>query len=159
MADKSMPDELAAVAALLEANHARRVNAAAEVAAAKRELEELLVGGYSAGMEVTEMARRARISRDAAHRTLKEAGAVSWKQKQAWAAEVMAHIDGRTHEQRMFRMFVNMLLLKALGSKPEDLPQSVAGVLARATDSMIDGGHPHFKPEYKPEVLRMAWPA
>jgi len=56
-------------------------------------------------------------------------------------------------------MFVNMLLLKALGSRPEDVPQSVEGVLALAAEEMRNiGGHPRFQPEFDPNVLRLAWP-
>jgi DNA-binding IclR family transcriptional regulator len=61
----------ARVAALLEANRSRRVEAAQKTGAAKRELQELLVRGYAVEMDVAEMARRAGVSRDTAHRILK----------------------------------------------------------------------------------------
>ena len=153
-------DERGAVAVLLEENHDRRLSAARETSAAKRELQELLLRGYSVGMEVTEMARRAQISRDTAHRILKEAGEMPWRQKQEFAAKVMEHIKKGTYERNHFRMFVNMLLLKALGSNPEGLPQSVEGVLNLARDDMRTiGGHPNFEPEFDSDVLRLAWPA
>ena len=85
---------------------------------------------------------------------------MSWRQKQEWAAEVMARIPGGDYERNEFRMFVNMLLLKALGSHPEDVAQSVEGVLAAAAEAMRTHGHaPDFEPTYDPELLRFAWPA
>jgi hypothetical protein len=153
-------EERGAVAALLEANCERRQSAAAEISAARAELQQLLLRGYESGMGVADMARRAQISRDTAHRILKEAGVMTWKDKQEWAAKVMAHIKKGSYERNEFRMFVNMLLLKALGSKPEGVPQSVEGVLREATETMKTiGGHPGFEPEFDPDVLRLAWPA
>jgi hypothetical protein len=89
-------------------------------------------------MDVAEMARRAGVSRDTAHRILKG-----------------------TFEQNQFRMFVNMLLLKALGSKPEGLPQSVEAILRLAEEDVKTiGGHPNFRAAYnEKEVLCLAWPA
>src|SRR5438876_5996454 len=118
--DTVLAEERGAVSALLDANRERRQVAAAEVAAAKNDLRNLLVRGHSTGMEVADMARRAGISRDTAHRILKEAGTMSWRQKQEWAAEVMALIPGGDYERNKFRMLVNQLLLKALGANPED---------------------------------------
>lgn len=136
------------------------MNAAAETSAAKQELTELLLKGYAAGTEVSEMARRAGISRDTAHRILKEAGATSWQAKREWASMVLRHIHKGGYERNEFRMLVNMLLLKALGSNPEDVPQSVEGVLAVATDAMrTTAGHPDFEPDFDPAVLGLAWPA
>jgi hypothetical protein len=114
-------------------------------------------------MQVADMARKAQISRDTAHRalkeTLKETGEMTWKEKQAWAGEVMAHIPGGDHEKNEFRMFVNMLLLKALGKNPEGLPQSVEGLLDEATrDMKTIAGKPNFKPEYDPVILALPWP-
>ncbi len=145
--------------ALLEANEERREKAAAEIRAARQELQELLLRGNAAGMQVAEMARKAAISRDTAHRILKETGEMTWKQKQAWASEVMDRIPGGDYEKNKFRMFVNMLLLKALGKNPEGLPQSVKGVLDEATETMKTiGGNARFKPEYDPVILTFRWP-
>jgi len=152
-------EERGAVWALLEANEERREKAEAETRAARQELQELLLRGHAAGMQVAEMARKARISRDTAHRILKEAGEMTWKQKQAWASEIMARIPGGEYDRNEFRMFVNMLLLKALGKNPEGLPQSVKGVLDEATETMKTiGGKPTFEPEYDPVILTFSWP-
>jgi hypothetical protein len=56
-------------------------------------------------------------------------------------------------------MFVNMLLLKALGKNHEGLPQSVKGLLEEATrDMKTIAGKPSFKPEYDPVILTLPWP-
>jgi hypothetical protein len=145
---------------LLDANRERRQTAAAEVAQAKLELRELLIRGQSAGMEIADMARRAGVSRDTAHRVLKEAGVMSWRQKQDWAAEVLAGIPGGDYDRNEFRMFVNMLLLKALGANPEDVPRSVEGVLELAAETMRTvRGKGDFEPSYDPRLLALAWPA
>jgi hypothetical protein len=161
--DSLVAEERGAVSALLEANAERREVAEAEVRAARQGLQELLLRGHAAGMQVADMARKAQISRDTAHRalnqTLRETGQMTWKEKQAWASEVMAHIPGGDHEKNEFRMFVNMLLLKALGKNPEGLPQSVKGLLDEATKDMKKvAGKPNFKPEYDPVILTFAWP-
>lgn len=82
---------------------------------------------------------------------------MSWKQKQTWAAEVMRHIHGGTFERNKYRMLVNMLLLKALGKNPEEVPRSVEGVLEFATRSM-QRDEPNFVPSFDDEVLRLPWP-
>jgi hypothetical protein len=161
--DSILAEERGAVSALLEANAGRREAAEVELRAARQALQDLLLRGHAAGMQVADMARKAQISRDTAHRalnaTLKETGQMTWKEKQAWASEVMAHIPGGDHEKNEFRMFVNMLLLKALGKNPEGLPQSVEGLLDEATRDMKRvAGKPNFKPEYDPAILTLAWP-
>lgn len=161
--DSVVAEERGAVSALLEANAERREAAEAELLAARQGLQELLLRGHAAGMQVADMARKAQISRDTAHRalreTFKETGEMTWRQKQAWASEVMAHIPGGDHEKNEFRMFVNMLLLKALGKNHEGLPQSVKGLLEEATrDMKTVAGKPNFKPEYDPVILTLAWP-
>jgi hypothetical protein len=161
--DSVLAEERGAVSALLEANAERRETAEAELRAARQGLQELLLRGHAAGMQVADMARKAQISRDTAHRalnqTLKETGEMTWKEKQAWASEVMAHIPGGDHERNEFRMFVNMLLLKALGKNHEGLPQSVKGLLDEAArDMKTIAGRPNFKPEYDPVVLTLPWP-
>jgi hypothetical protein len=111
-------------------------------------------------MEVSEMASRAGISRDKAHRVLREAGVMSWQERREWAKEVLSYIPRGGHEQNVFRSLVNMNLLKALGSRPEDIPQSVEGVLKLATQGMKDNGHPSFEPAYTDEkaLLALSWP-
>src|SRR5437016_1108069 len=111
----SLAEERGAVDALLGANRDRRQAAAAKTNAAREELRGLLLRGQAAAMEVSDMARKAGISRETAHRILKEAGTMSWRQKREWANEVMTHIPGGDFEKNKFRMFVNMLLFKALG--------------------------------------------
>jgi len=158
--DTSLAEEHGAVGALLEANYERRETAAAETTDARLELSGLLLRGQAAAMEVSLMARKAGISRDTAHRILKEAGSMSWPRKQKWASEVLAHIPGGSYEQNEFRMFVNMLLLKALGSNPEDVPRSVEGVLNNATETMrTTARKPDFQPIFDSKVLHLPWPA
>ena len=85
---------------------------------------------------------------------------MSWPQKQRWASGILDRIPGGTYEQNQFRMFVNMLLLKALGSNPEGVPQSVAGVLELATkDVRRVGKHPDFQVNFDPKLLGVDSPA
>jgi hypothetical protein len=157
--DTIVAEERGAVSPLLEANADRREIAEAELRSAKQELKELLLRGHAAGMQVAEMSRKGRISRDTAHRILKEAGEMTWKQKEAWASEVRAQIPRGDEDQNEFRAIVNMMLLKALGQNPEGLPQSVTGVLEEATRAMrIRGGKPSFEPNYDPMLLSFGWP-
>jgi len=111
-------------------------------------------------MEVAEMADQAGVSRETAHRMLKEAGTMSWRQKQAWAAEVMALVPRGDFAQNEFRMFLQTYLYKALGSKPGDIPRSIEGVFARATETMrTTGGHRDFKPLADTKQLSaLMWP-
>lgn len=85
---------------------------------------------------------------------------MSWRQKQAWAAGVMALVPRGDFAQNEFRMFLQMYLYKALGSKPEDVPRSIEGVFARATETVRTiGGHPNFEPDTDAERLRaLQWP-
>lgn len=85
---------------------------------------------------------------------------MSWRQKQAWAAEVLALVPRGDFAQNEFRMFLQTYLYKALGSKPEDVPRSTEGVLARATETMRTiGGMPAFEPEFDSERVRaLRWP-
>jgi len=86
---------------------------------------------------------------------------MSWKQKQAWAAHVMEHVPRGDIEQNKFRAFVQMMLNKALGSNPEDVPRSVQGVLDAATEGMRTiAGRPNFKPTIidAGRVRSMEWP-
>jgi hypothetical protein len=155
-------EEREAVAALLEANFQRREAAEAELDAAKHALRRLLVRGHTAGMRVSAMASKAQVSRDTAHRILREeaeeGSLMSWPEKQEWATKVVARIPRGDLEQNEFKAFVNMLLLKALGSKPEDVPRSVKGVLELAANGVREVGHkPDFEPRFDPELLTMPW--
>lgn len=160
MSDTDWIEERGTVSALLAANRERRERAAAEVNAGRDELRGLLFRGQAAAIEVADMAEAAGVSRDTAHTILKEGGIMSWKQKQAWAAEVMALVPRGEFEQNEFRMFVQMHLYKALGSNPEGVPRSVDGVLAEATKTMrTTAGRPTFEPNYDADRLRtFVWP-
>jgi hypothetical protein len=84
---------------------------------------------------------------------------MTWTQKEAWAREIMACIRRGDYDKNMFRMLMNMLLLKALGRNPEGLPQSVKGVLDEATKTMrTNSGKPTFEPDYDPVILGFPWP-
>jgi hypothetical protein len=61
----------------LEANAARREAAEKERRAARAELGRLLVRGKRAGVDVSAMARAARVSRVTAHTALRERGETS----------------------------------------------------------------------------------
>lgn len=155
----TLAEERGAVAPLLEANADRRQKAEDELKAARQELQELVLRGQAAGMQVAEMARKGAISRDTAHRILKEAGEMSWKQKEAWAGEARARIPRGDLEQNEFRALFNMTLLKALGKNPEGVPQSVAGVIDVATRAIRTAGSASFEPQYDRELLSLSWPA
>lgn len=157
-ADTIVAEERGAVSPLLEANADRREAAESELHSAKLELQALLLRGQAAGMPVAEMSRKARISRDTSHRILKEAGEMTWKQKEAWANEVRALIPRGDHDQNEFRALVNMTLLKALGKNPEGLPQSISGVLEQATKAMRTAGRSSFEPNYDRALLSLSWP-
>jgi transcriptional regulator of acetoin/glycerol metabolism len=68
-----MPDTREAVSKALERNCERRGRLAAETRAARAELRELLARGSALALDVTEMARLAGISRETAHKRLREA--------------------------------------------------------------------------------------
>lgn len=157
-ADTIVAEERGAVSPLLEANADRREAAEAELSSAKLELQELLIRGQAAGIPVAEMSRKGRISRDTSHRILKEAGEMTWKQKEAWASDVLGMIPRGDHDQNQFRALANMTLLKALGKNPEGLPRSVSGVLDHAANVMKASGSPSFEPEYDPTLPSVAWP-
>jgi transcriptional regulator of acetoin/glycerol metabolism len=70
----------------LGANRERRQRAEAELEAAREELGDLLAKGYAfrrwpITLDVSEMARAADISRDTAHRRLREAGSISRRER------------------------------------------------------------------------------
>jgi hypothetical protein len=154
MSDTNWPEEQGVVAALLAGNRERREAASRELDSAKYELRTLLWRGQAAAMDVADMADEAGISRDTAHRILKEAGTVSWKQKQSWATQVLATVPRGDFAQNKFRMMLQMDLYNALGSKPEDMPRSAEGIFARATEQVRTiGGEPNFEPRVDSQEL------
>lgn len=70
-----LTDVDAALEEQLRSNRQRREKAHAEVVGARRELQKLLVRGTKRGVDVAGMARVAGISRDTAHRLLRQARA------------------------------------------------------------------------------------
>ncbi len=70
------------MASALAANRERRLQAQAELQAARDELRDLLVRGQAVALDVAAMARTASVSRDTAHRLLRQAGSVSLRAKQ-----------------------------------------------------------------------------
>lgn len=81
-------DERDAAASALGANRERRARAETEVQAAREELRDLLVRGQAVAMDVAAMARTASVSRDTAHRLLRDAGSLSRRQKDRLATEI-----------------------------------------------------------------------
>jgi Fic family protein len=84
----SMPDtdresERATISARLRENKQRRALLTEKTAEIRAELRDLLVRGSKAAFDVAEMARLAGISRDTAHRYLREAGQLSSRQRRA----------------------------------------------------------------------------
>lgn len=148
------------VAALLVSNRERRDGAAREVSTAKEELRGLLLRGQVATMDVSEMAEAAGVSRDTVHRVLKDAGTMSWRQKQAWATEVLALVPRGTFEQNQFRSLLQIILYRALGAQGNDVPHTVEAVFAHAIESMRTiGGEPDFEPEIDSNRLsELTWP-
>jgi len=82
---------------------------------------------------------------------------MSWRQKQRWAKEIVDRVPRDTVEQNMFKAVVNMLLLKALGSNPEDVPRSVKAILEDAA-AAVRKHEPGFQPQYPPALRRIPWP-
>jgi hypothetical protein len=148
-------DEPGTVATLLIANRTRRREADAQVKAAKEELRSLLLRGQALTMEVADMANQAGISRDTAHRILRDAGTMSWNQKRAWADEVVKGIPPNKSDigQQIFRSAVEMSLYSALGSRKDDVPHSLEAIFEQATKTVRDGGRPDFTPHLDTERL------
>ena len=73
------------------------------------------------------MSQQAGISRDTAHRIIREAGTMSWKQKREWAHAVLDAIprDKRDIDQQLFRSHVETSLYSALGSQRDEVPPSL----------------------------------
>jgi hypothetical protein len=88
----SMPDtrrngERGIVSARLRENRARRGLLEEKTDEIRAELRDLLVRGSNAALDVAEMARLAGISRETAHRYLREAGQLSWRKRNATRKE------------------------------------------------------------------------
>jgi hypothetical protein len=109
-------------------------------------------------MDVADMASEAGVSRDTAHRLLKEAGTMSWRQKQAWASDVLARVPRGEFPQNSFRSVLQMNLYRALGSRAGDVPESVAATLDQAAKSVRETIDLTFSPDYDPELRNLPWP-
>lgn len=72
MSDRHRPDKPEALEAALIANRRRREAAEVELAEARQELSELLDRGVAAGLSVSRMARLAGVSRETAHKWLRD---------------------------------------------------------------------------------------
>jgi Fic family protein len=85
--DTSRNAEREIVSARLRENRARRGLLEEKTEEIRAELRHLLVRGSNVALDVAEMARQAGISRDTAHRYLREAGQLSWRQRNATRKE------------------------------------------------------------------------
>jgi Fic family protein len=83
MPDTSRKAERDIVSARLRENKARRGLLEEKTEEIRAELRDLLVRGSNVALDVAEMARLAGISRDTAHRYLREVGQLSWRQRNA----------------------------------------------------------------------------
>jgi hypothetical protein len=132
------PRDPGTLTALLIANRSQREAIAAQLSAAKEELRSLLLRGHAISMEVSEMSKQAGISRDTAHRIIREAGTMSWKQKREWAHAVLDAIppDKNDIDQQLFRSHVETSLYSALGSQRDEVPPSLDAIFKLAADSI-----------------------
>jgi hypothetical protein len=155
-------DNPGALAALLIANRNQRAAIAAQMSAAKEELRSLLLRGHSISMEVSEMSKQAGISRDTAHRIIREAGAISWKQKREWAHAVLDAIprDQRDIDQQLFRSHVETSLYSALGSQRDEVPPSLEAIFKTAAKSISAHRGREFVPRIDEDRLTRlpSWP-
>lgn len=87
MPDTSRKAEREIVSARLRENRARRGLLEEKTEEIRAELRDLLVRGSNVALNVAEMARLAGISRDTAHRYLREAGQPSWRERNAMRKE------------------------------------------------------------------------
>jgi Fic family protein len=85
--DTNQESERATISARLRENRQRRALIAEKTAEIRAELRDLLVRGSKAALDVAEMARLAGISRDTAHRYLRETGQLSSRQRRALRTE------------------------------------------------------------------------
>jgi Fic family protein len=83
MPDTSRQAEREIVSTRLRENRERRGLLEEKTQEIRAELRDLLVRGSNVALDVAEMARLAGISRDTAHRYLREAGQLSWRQRNA----------------------------------------------------------------------------
>ncbi|HEX4520297.1 MAG TPA: hypothetical protein VH063_12020 [Gaiellaceae bacterium] len=146
------------ILAQLDANRRRRAAAAAEIFAARDELETLLRDGHAAELSAADLADAAGLSRDTVYRTIKEESQMTWKDRQAWATALLREIRRGDFEDNQYRMIVNGMLMKALGKDPGDVPRSVAGILDEATRMMRELGKPGFEPRYDQAIRATPWP-
>ena len=87
MSDTGRESERATISARLRENRQRRALLEEKSSEIRAELRDLLVRGSKAALDVAEMARLAGISRDTAHRYLREAGQLSSPQRRALSKE------------------------------------------------------------------------
>jgi len=87
MPDTNRNAEREIVSARLRENRARRGLLEEKTEEIRAELRDLLVRGSNVALDVAEMARQAGISRDTGHRYLREAGQLSWRQRNATRKE------------------------------------------------------------------------
>jgi len=155
-------DDPADVTTLLIANRGRRAEIAAEMDAAKQELRNLLVRGHAISMEIAEMSKHAGISRDTAHRILREAGTMSWSQKREWAHRVLSAIprDKNDIDQQVFRSHVETSLYSALGSQRDEVPPSLEAIFTSAAKSISELRGREFVPRIERDELALLpeWP-
>jgi Fic family protein len=85
--DTNQESERATISARLRENRQRRALIAEKTAEIRAELRDLLVRGSKAALDVAEMARLAGISRDTAHRYLREVGQLSSRRRRALRTE------------------------------------------------------------------------
>ena len=83
MSDTSWETEREVVSARLRENRERRGLLEEKTQEIRAELRDLLVRGSNVAVDVAEMARLAGISRDTAHRYLRETGQLSRRQRHA----------------------------------------------------------------------------
>ena len=150
------------LASLLLVNRKERESIGAQLTAAKAELRSLLLRGHAISMEVSEMSKQAGISRDTAHRIIREAGTMSWKQKREWAHSVLDAIprDKNDIDQQLFRSHVETSLYSALGSQRDEVPPSLGAIFKLAADSISAHRGRDFVPRIDKDQLAglPSWP-
>jgi hypothetical protein len=150
------------LAADLGKNRARRDELTTQLNAAKQELRSLLQRGQELSMEVSEMARHAGVTRDTAHRILREAGTMSWKEKREWAHAVLETIESNRQDidQQIFRSLVQTSLYSALGSQRDEVPPSLDAIFDSAIETISANRGKPFKPHINRSQLAQlpGWP-
>ena len=155
-------DNPGTLAARFLRNRAERDELSARLTTAKDELRQLMFRGRAISMEVSEMSNLAGISRDTANRIIREAGAVSWKEKQAWAHGVLEAIpkDRGDINQQMFRSLVEIELYSALGTKRDSVPPVLNDIFERVASTIRAETGPSFVPRVDQKRLSALreWP-